>query len=67
MNAKQHKQECLKHGFLDSVLSESDMKAIFNAGLDEKDAYGIECDLQCEAFETLDEALEYYKRRPSED
>jgi len=59
----EHKEKCLFYGFLDTCLSNAELKAISDAGLKYDDAYGIECDLQCKAFDTFTEALEYYKTR----
>jgi len=62
-----HQYSCLFYGFVDTCLTNKQLRAINDAGLDEDDAYGIECDLQCNAFDTFSEALEYYKRRALED
>jgi len=61
-----HQYSCLFYGFVDSCLTSKQLRAINDAGLDEDEAYCIECDLQCNAFDTFSEALEYYKRRALE-
>ena len=54
------------YGFTSSALTASDLAAIHDAGLDEDDAYGIECDIQCGAFESVSDAIDYYTARNQE-
>ena len=61
-----HQHRCLFYGLVYTCLNNKQLRAIIDSGLDEDDAYGIECDLQCNAFDTFTEALEYYKRRALE-
>jgi len=62
-----HQYRCLFNGLVYTCLTNKQLRAIIDSGLDEHEAYCIECDLQCEAFDTFTEALEYYKRRALED
>jgi len=61
-----HQKTAAFYGFIDSGLTADNLQSISEAGLDQNAAYGIECDLQCEAFETFAEALEWYKMRALE-
>ena len=63
----EHYETAAFYGFTSSVLTVAELAAIRDAGLDESDAYDIECDLQCGAFQNVYEAIEYYIRRKSED
>ena len=62
-----HQKTAAFYGFTNSLLTGENLEAIVYAGLDENAAYGIECDLQCGAFDTFAEALEWYKVRALED
>ena len=61
-----HYETTAFYGFTHSVLTGEDLAAIHDAGLDEGDAYGIECDIQCGAFESVSDAIDYYTARNQE-
>ena len=56
------KNRFLHFGFLKSPLTDKEIVRILADGLSLEDAYGIGCDLYCEQFEGIDEALDYYKQ-----
>jgi len=61
-----HYETAAFYGFTSSALTASDLAAINDAGLDEDDAYGVECDIQCGAFDTVSDAIDYYTARKHE-
>ena len=64
---KNHRKTAAFYGFTDTALTDDELSLIYNAGLDESDAYQIECDLQSGAIETASEAIKYYTQQECED
>ena len=65
-SAQKHQRTVAYYGFTDTVLTADDLASIFHAGLDETEAYGVECDIQCGAFDTVSEAIKYYTQQECE-
>ena len=61
-----HYETTAFYGFTHSVLTADNLAAIRGAGLNADDAYGIECDIQCGAFESVSDAIDYYTARNQE-
>lgn len=55
-------QNFAKYGFINSPFDEAEWHKIVGAGLTQY-AHEIGCDLSCEAFENIDEAVEWYLKR----
>lgn len=51
-----------RFGFVEPPLSESDLIKVINAGLIEQ-VYAIGCDLFCGAFDSIEEAINWYTKR----
>jgi hypothetical protein len=53
-------KECAYRGFTETPLSEHEYRHLIVLGMSAHDIYGIACDMYCEAFETLNDAIEFY-------
>ena len=51
----------LFHGFTDSPLTENEILRLKREGFTNKDVYGIGCDMYASQFDSLQEAINYYK------
>ena len=52
---------CAKYGYIITPLSQSEYEKVIKAGFSPDDAYEIGCDMACNAFGNINNAITFYK------